>query len=105
MTRVALILMDYPRRQRLKIVAPAETKDIIGDNGLATRVAMRGYRAKVEGAILLHLRAFDWNRPQHITPPFAKPNSLGCWRQCRPASKRSNQKTRLCASRSEDLPS
>lgn len=70
--RVALILMDYPRRQRLKIFAHAETKGITGDNALATRVAMPGYRAKVERAILLHLEAFDWNCPQHISPRFSE---------------------------------
>jgi uncharacterized protein len=70
--RVALILMDYPGRQRLKIFAHAETRDITSDNALAARLAMPGYRAKVERAILLHLEAFDWNCPQHITPRFSE---------------------------------
>jgi hypothetical protein len=28
------------------------------------------YKAKIERAIILHLEAFDWNCPQHITPRF-----------------------------------
>jgi hypothetical protein len=29
-----------------------------------------GYDAKIERAMLLHIEAFDWNCPQHITPRF-----------------------------------
>ena len=29
-----------------------------------------GYDARVEHTILLHVKAFDWNCPQHITPRF-----------------------------------
>jgi hypothetical protein len=33
---------------------------------------MPGYRAKPERAFVLHLEAFDWNCPQHITPRFTE---------------------------------
>jgi uncharacterized protein len=70
--RVALILMDYPRCRRLKILAHAEMKDLASDDMLATQLAIPGYRAKVERAVVLHLEAFDWNCPQHITPRFSE---------------------------------
>ena len=68
--RVALILMDYPNRTRLKILAHIEARDLRTDAVLAASLALPGYRAKAERAFLLRLVAFDWNCPQHITPRF-----------------------------------
>jgi len=70
--RTCLILMDFLRRQRLKIYAHAEIKDLQSDTALADRLAMPPYKAKVERAIVLHLAAFDWNCQQHITPRFSE---------------------------------
>jgi predicted pyridoxine 5'-phosphate oxidase superfamily flavin-nucleotide-binding protein len=70
--RVALILVDYPHRRRLKIYAHAEEKALGGDPALAERLLLPGYRAKPERALILHLEAFDWNCPQHITPRFTE---------------------------------
>lgn len=70
--RTALILMDYPRRRRLKIYARIEAKDLGANPTLADRLALPGYKAKPERALLLHLAAFDWNCPQHITPRFSE---------------------------------
>ena len=70
--RVALFLMDYPHRRRLKIYARIEPKDMSSDPALAEKLALPGYGAKVERFFLLHLEAFDWNCPQHITPRFTE---------------------------------
>jgi uncharacterized protein len=70
--RVALILMDYPNRRRLKIYARIETKDLNDDPALAEKLALPGYKAKPERGFLLHLEAFDWNCPQHITQRFSE---------------------------------
>lgn len=70
--RAALILMDYPNRRRLKIYARVEMKSLDDEPELAAALAMPGYRGKVERALLLHLEAFDWNCPQHITPRFTE---------------------------------
>jgi uncharacterized protein len=70
--RVALILVDYPHRRRLKIYAHAEEKALDGDPALAGQLLLPGYRAKPERALILHLEAFDWNCPQHITPRFTE---------------------------------
>jgi predicted pyridoxine 5'-phosphate oxidase superfamily flavin-nucleotide-binding protein len=70
--RAALILMDYPNRRRLKIYARIEIKDLAADADLAAKIAMPGSRAKIERAFVLHLQAYDWNCPQHITPRFTE---------------------------------
>ena len=68
--RVALILMDYPNRARLKILAHMEARELDAASDLASRLALSRYRGKPERAFLLHLETFDWNCPQHITPRF-----------------------------------
>jgi predicted pyridoxine 5'-phosphate oxidase superfamily flavin-nucleotide-binding protein len=70
--RVALLVMDYLNRRRLKIYARIEVKDLKTDPELAKILALQGYRAKPERAFLLHVEAFDWNCPQHITPRFTQ---------------------------------
>jgi uncharacterized protein len=68
--RAALILVDYPNRARLKILAHVEMRNIAADSELAARLAVPGYKAKLERACLLTLETFDWNCPQHITPRY-----------------------------------
>lgn len=70
--RAALILMDYPGRRRLKIYGHVEGRSLADCPELAERLATPGYKAKVERALLVHLAAFDWNCPQHITPRFSE---------------------------------
>ena len=68
--RVALILVDYPNRARLKILAHMEARDLATAPELAERLALPSYKGKVEHAFVLHLETFDWNCSQHITPRF-----------------------------------
>jgi predicted pyridoxine 5'-phosphate oxidase superfamily flavin-nucleotide-binding protein len=70
--RVALILVDYPRRARLKILAHAERLALDAEPGLLERVSDPRYRAKPERIFRLRLAAFDWNCPQHIVPRFTE---------------------------------
>jgi len=70
--RAALFLMDYANRARLKILGRVEVKDLKDDPDLAAKLAVPGYKAKVERAMLIHLQNFDWNCPQHITPRFTQ---------------------------------
>ena len=65
--RAALILMDYPNQRRLKILARAEIKDAADVPELIPKLQMPNYKAKIERAFILHVEAFDWNCPQHIT--------------------------------------
>jgi predicted pyridoxine 5'-phosphate oxidase superfamily flavin-nucleotide-binding protein len=76
--RAALILMDYPHRRRLKIYAHIEARDLAADPELAAKLTPPDYRAKVERGLIIHLAAFDWNCPQHITRRPAGPRCATC---------------------------
>ncbi|WP_158793895.1 pyridoxamine 5'-phosphate oxidase family protein [Granulicella sp. L60] len=69
--RVALFFMDYPNQTRLKILGRVEihehdpqTPALIADFKTADKTAV------IERVILIHVEAFDWNCPQHITPRY-----------------------------------
>jgi hypothetical protein len=68
--KAALILMNYPRRQRLKIYARIEVVEAQDAPELIAQLQDPAYDAKVERAMLLRVEAFDWNCPQHITPRY-----------------------------------
>ena len=68
--KAALILMDYANRQRLKIYARIEVIEAQDAPELIAQLQDASYDAQVERAMLLHVEAFDWNCPQHITPRF-----------------------------------
>jgi hypothetical protein len=68
--RVALLLIDHARRRRLKILGRARVVGAEEEPETVARLAVPGYRAKVERGILIAVEAFDWNCPQHITPRF-----------------------------------
>jgi len=68
--KVALFLMDYANRRRLKILAEAETKDAAEVPELIEKLQDKDYEAKIERIMILHTEAFDWNCPQHITPRY-----------------------------------
>ena len=70
--RISVILLDYPVRRRLKLYARIEVRDLAADPDLAAHLALPGYRGAPERAMVLHLEAFDWNCPQHITPRFTE---------------------------------
>ncbi len=68
--RVALFLMDYPRRTRLKLLGRARAVDLAHAPDLAAAMVDEGYGAKVERGFIIEIEAFDWNCPQHISPRF-----------------------------------
>lgn len=69
--RVALIVMDYVSRRRLKLfgrlrfepVASAQPQQVAD-------VDLPDYRARIERVATIEVEAFDWNCPQHITQRF-----------------------------------
>ena len=71
--RVSLFLMDYPRRERLKILGHARVLDAREHTDLADQLspspAMRG---KIERLFLIEAVSYDWNCPQYITPRFTE---------------------------------
>lgn len=68
--KAALFLMDYPNQTRLKIFAVTEVVDAADDPALIKKLTMPDYKARVERAMVLHVEAYDWNCPQHITPRY-----------------------------------
>jgi predicted pyridoxine 5'-phosphate oxidase superfamily flavin-nucleotide-binding protein len=67
---VALIMVDYPARARLKILAKAEIVELKDDPSLYELLDLKDYKFKPERMMVLHIEAYDWNCPQHITPRY-----------------------------------
>ena len=68
--KVALFLVDYPNKKRLKIYAKAEIVEIKDDPALHKLLDLEDYKFRPERMMVLHVEAYDWNCPQHITPRF-----------------------------------
>jgi predicted pyridoxine 5'-phosphate oxidase superfamily flavin-nucleotide-binding protein len=69
--RVALFFMDYPNQTRLKILGRVE----VHEHDEQAPALMESFRPVdksdiIERVILIHVEAFDWNCPQHITPRY-----------------------------------
>jgi uncharacterized protein len=69
--KVALFLMDYAERRRLKVLGHATIVDPNDDDILARVLTIPDYRAKVERLIEIRIEAFDWNCSRHIMPRFS----------------------------------
>lgn len=67
--RVALFLMDYAHRRRLKVLGRLRYVD---DPALAARVQLPGYAARVQRTARIEVAAFDWNCQQHIPVRFGE---------------------------------
>jgi len=71
--RVALFLMDYPHRERLKILGHDGVLDARKNAALADQLTAKPeLRSKIERLFLIEVVSFDWNCPQYITPRFTE---------------------------------
>jgi uncharacterized protein len=68
--RVALFLMDYPRRERLKILGHARIEDARQHPELVTQLAEAEVHRIVERLFFIEVISFDWNCPKYITPRY-----------------------------------
>jgi predicted pyridoxine 5'-phosphate oxidase superfamily flavin-nucleotide-binding protein len=68
--KVALILLDYPSKTRLKIFAEAELVELKDTPELFTKITLQEYSIRPERMLVLTVKGFDWNCPQHITPRY-----------------------------------
>jgi predicted pyridoxine 5'-phosphate oxidase superfamily flavin-nucleotide-binding protein len=67
--RVALILVDYAQRVRLKLLGRLKVRDLVpGEpvDALVSAVVDTTYPARPQRAMVITVEGFDWNCPQHI---------------------------------------
>ncbi len=69
--RVALFFIDYPNQTRLKVLGRVE----VHEHDAEAPALIDSFRPinkadVIERVILIHIEAFDWNCPQHITPRY-----------------------------------
>lgn len=65
--RIAMILMDYQNRERLKILGNVKLINSNEDPALIEMLTPKNYDAKIERAFVIDVEGYDWNCPQHIT--------------------------------------
>jgi predicted pyridoxine 5'-phosphate oxidase superfamily flavin-nucleotide-binding protein len=69
--RVALFLMDYQNRARLKILGHARVEDAREHPELVTQITDPNMRPAVERLVFIDVVSFDWNCPKYITPRYS----------------------------------
>ena len=71
--RVALFLMDYAHQMRLKILGRVAVHENDAEAAaLLEKLRVPGEKTPAERAMVIHVEAFDWNCPQHITPRYTQ---------------------------------
>ena len=71
--RCSIVLMDYPKRRRLKILGHMRVEDADSlDARTLAAVKLPGYKARIERIVFIDVVAFDWNCPQHITRRYTE---------------------------------
>lgn len=68
--KVALFLLDQAAKTRLKIYAEAEIVEIDDNPELFEKLDPQDYKHRPERILVLHVKAYDWNCPQHITERY-----------------------------------
>lgn len=69
--RATLFLMDYPRKERLKLLGHVRVLDAREHPELADQLTPSPeLRRNVERLFLIDVLAFDWNCPKYITPRY-----------------------------------
>lgn len=69
--RVALFLMDYKNRERLKIIGHAHVEDARAHPKLVVQLADPTMQSAVERLIFIDVVSFDWNCHKYITPRYS----------------------------------
>ena len=68
--KVALIMIDYPKKTRLKIYAKAAVVELDENRALYEVLNLDDYNFRPERMLVLNIEAYDWNCPQHIIPKY-----------------------------------
>ena len=64
--RVAIILVDYAHRMRLKLLGRLAVRALRADDPLFSALVEPSYSARPQRAMVVSVEGFDWNCPQHI---------------------------------------
>jgi len=68
--RVCLFMMDYPNRERLKLLGHTEVLDAREHPELVRQVTTPDLAKITERLFRIRIVSFDWNCPKYITPRF-----------------------------------
>jgi len=68
--RVCLFMMDYPARERLKLLGHAEVLDAREHPDLVRQITTPELASITERVFRINVVAFDWNCPKYITPRY-----------------------------------
>lgn len=69
--RVALFLMDYQNRARLKVLGHARVEDARAHPELVAQLVDPKMLPAVERLVFIDVVSFDWNCPKYITPRYS----------------------------------
>ena len=67
--RVAMIFVDYPNQARMKILGRVKIIDR-EHAGKTDQFQPEDPKTPIERIFVIHVEAFDWNCPKHITPRY-----------------------------------
>jgi predicted pyridoxine 5'-phosphate oxidase superfamily flavin-nucleotide-binding protein len=70
--RAAMFLMDYPRRERLKIMGHARVLDAREDPAIVAQLADPAELKIVERIFRVEVVSFNWNCSKYITPRYTE---------------------------------
>ena len=102
--RVALIMVDYPRQARLKILGRAEVFEGERARPWIDQLSKSEDEAPVERAYVIRVEGFDWNCPKYITPRFTEEEireALGPFERRLHELEKENKELREAAKRTE----
>jgi hypothetical protein len=68
--RVALIVVDYATRTRIKVLGRLSMREVAAGDAEAARLADPAYPARVQRVMTIHVEGFDWNCSKHIPTRF-----------------------------------
>ncbi|MGA9869972.1 MAG: pyridoxamine 5'-phosphate oxidase family protein [Rhodococcus sp. (in: high G+C Gram-positive bacteria)] len=72
-SRIAIILVNYPLRQRLKLYGRARVVEAVEDSELIEQLKRLGEKtvaSQCERSIVIDIEAFDWNCTRSIIPRY-----------------------------------
>ncbi|MBS1663602.1 MAG: pyridoxamine 5'-phosphate oxidase family protein [Bacteroidetes bacterium] len=87
-SHTGLIMVSYPHRARLKLYANARVVGLEESPELFAELDPADYPHRPERMIILDIKAYDWNCPQHITPRYTMDEIRGAFEPQREYIKR-----------------